>query len=130
MKIKLNRRAATIVAGAALTSAAVATVAPTAAFADVGIRLSTSHAVGVYGYYKNIDNNHKVAQDLYPWMHDGIDADCYSRLGANLGYGTTWYHTVREYHNDAGWTEYVYGWTYAPYVDNSAAVSKLPDCHY
>lgn len=110
--------------------ATVGVLAATPASADVGIRLSTSHNVGVYADYNVIDNNDKVAKDLSPAQHDGIDVDCYSRLGKDLGLGRTWYHTIAEYHNDLGFSEYIYGWTYAPYVDNSAAVNGLPDCRY
>ncbi|MEU1403514.1 hypothetical protein ABZ471_14315 [Streptomyces sp. NPDC005728] len=123
-----KRLAATTALIGAIATAGVLTATP--ASADVGIRLSTSHNVGVYADYRVITNNDKVAKDLSPAMHDGIDADCYSRLGKDLGFGTVWYHTIAEYHNDLGFSQYVYGWTYAPYVDNSAAVGSLPDCRY
>ncbi|WP_328327462.1 MULTISPECIES: hypothetical protein [unclassified Streptomyces] len=86
--------------------------------------------MGVYGDYGVINNNDKVAKDLDPTKHDGIDVDCYSTRGKDLGFGTIWYHTIAEYHNDLGFSEHVYGWTYAPYVDNSAAKGSLPDCNY
>ncbi|WP_330335422.1 hypothetical protein OHS33_37695 (plasmid) [Streptomyces sp. NBC_00536] len=115
---------------AAPAGAAPQTANSPARVMDVGIRLSTNNNVGVYGWYFNIDNAHKVAYDLSPRSHDGIDVDCYSELGANLGYGTLWYHTYAEYHNDAGWSQHVYGWTYAPYVDNGAAKGSLRNCGY
>ncbi|MEV6973796.1 hypothetical protein [Kitasatospora sp. NPDC093806] len=120
-----------LVAATALISAIASGTMLTAtpASADVGIRLSTGHGVGVYGYYYDIDNNHKVAADLVPWQHDGLDADCFS-WGQDLGYGSIWYHTVAEYHNDAGWSQHIFGWTYAPFVDGGAAMARLPYCHY
>lgn len=132
MKIRLNHRAATIVAAAALTAGAAVAVTPTAAFADEGIRLSTGHGVGVYGWYFNIDNAHKVAPDLWQKYNGGIDADCWSNLGANLGSGPYWYHTIAEYYNNAGQTVRKTAWTYAPYVDNNAAINNgsLPYCNY
>lgn len=68
-------------------AAAPAGAAPRAAtsrttLASVGIRLSTTHGVGVYGYY-NVSSA-KVASDLFPSSHDGIDVDCWSATSANL----------------------------------------------
>ncbi|WP_031066305.1 hypothetical protein [Streptomyces sp. NRRL WC-3742] len=128
MKIRLTRRAATIVAAATLTAGAAVAITPTTASAsttDMGIRLSTTHNVGVYGYYKNISNASKVAPDLSPYNNDGIETDCWSNQGQDLGYGPYWYHTISEYYNSAGQTLHVYSWTYAPYVDNGNAMNHL-----
>ncbi|WP_405008408.1 hypothetical protein OHV13_33710 [Kitasatospora purpeofusca] len=116
-----------------VVAAAPAGAAPRAAtsqttLASVGIRLNTSHGVGVYGYYDI--SSAKVAADLFPSSHDGIDVDCWSERGQDLGSGKLWYHTYREYHNDAGWTQSVYGWTYAAYVDYGRAKNSIDDCHY
>lgn len=133
--MQLSRRAATILAAAALTAGAAVAITPTTASAsstDQGIPLSTNHTVGVYGYYFNIDNAHKVAADLVPANHDGIETDCWSDRGADLGYGPYWYHTISEYYNSAGKASHVYSWTYAPYVDNDYAKDHggLQYCNY
>ncbi|MFI5825387.1 hypothetical protein ACIA8I_41005 [Streptomyces rishiriensis] len=126
MKMQLTRRAATFLAAAALTAGTAVAVTPAAASSsDMGIRLSTSHNVGVYGYYKNISNGSKVAADLSPSKGDGIETDCWSDQGQDLGYGPIWYHTISEYYNSIGVPQHTYAWTYAPYVDNDNARDHL-----
>ncbi|MFJ8433934.1 hypothetical protein ACIQ9P_21800 [Kitasatospora sp. NPDC094019] len=124
----LGAMAAGGVVAAAPAGAAPSAVTSQAGLTSVGIRLSTGHGVGVYGYY-NVGSA-KVAADLSPASHDGIDVDCWSDWGQDIGSGSLWYHTYREYHNDAGWQQSVYGWTYAAYVDYGAAKSRLPFCGY
>ncbi|GAA2522790.1 hypothetical protein [Streptomyces longisporus] len=140
MKMQLTRRAATILAAAALTAGTAVAVTPSTAFAsssDQGIRLSTGHNVGVYGSDTNINNGTKVAADLIYANHDGIETDCYTVLGADLlGTGSRdakiWYHTISEYYNTLGQTEHVYAWTYGAYVDGDYAADHggLQNCNY
>lgn len=134
MKMQLTRRAATILAAAALTAGTAVAATPSSAFAsssDMGIRLSTGHNVGVYGSDTTINNGTKVANDLIYANGDGIETDCYTTQGADLGYGKIYYHTISEYYNSIGVTEHVYAWTYAPYVDGDYAANHgLQNCNY
>ncbi|MER5435553.1 hypothetical protein [Streptomyces sp. NPDC002588] len=64
------------------------------------------------------------------WSGDLLLADCWS-TGQNLNNrGDIWYHTLDERYLHLGGLETtVTGWTYAPYVDNSAAANgSIPHC--
>ena len=55
------------------------------------------------------------------WSGDLLLAGCWT-TGEDLGRGNTWYHTIDERYNHLNGLELtVTGWTYAPYVDSSAA---------
>jgi len=59
------------------------------------------------------------------WSGDKLLATCWS-TGEDLGGGNRWYLTVYERYNRLNGLELtVTGWTYAPYVDNSAASKSL-----
>ncbi|MEU1513321.1 hypothetical protein ABZ490_14380 [Streptomyces sp. NPDC005811] len=64
------------------------------------------------------------------WSGDLLLADCWS-TGQNLNNrGNIWYHTIDERYLHLGGLETtVTGWTYAPYVDGSAAANgSIPHC--
>ncbi|MGH1554549.1 hypothetical protein ACRAWF_29310 [Streptomyces sp. L7] len=59
------------------------------------------------------------------WGGDQLLTDCWN-TGQDLGRGNIWYHTIDERYTHLGGIELtVTGWTYAPYVDNSAAAQRV-----
>jgi len=135
MEKKLAATAALI--GAAVLGGVMAAAPANAAITDMGIHLSNNHNVGLYNDYNRIDNADKATSDdlIYnsnPNVTDGLETDCWSDRGADLGLGNRWYHTKTEYYNhNPAHTRHLYAWTYAPYVDGEAGIrAGLQYCNY
>ncbi|MFJ4926003.1 hypothetical protein [Streptomyces sp. NPDC088736] len=118
MRGNIRRRGASVAAVAALSAGGLvmATAASASASSLITVRVgaavfnSTDLASGTVG-----------VPDL--WSGDLLLTDCWS-TGQDLGRGNIWYHTIDErYVHLNGLELTVTGWTYAPYVDGSAAAN-------
>ncbi|MFG2961176.1 hypothetical protein ACGF5O_46570 [Streptomyces sp. NPDC048291] len=123
MRGKFRRRGASIAAVAALSAGGLVLAAGSASASSwltvqtgAAVFKSTNLAAGTVG-----------VPDL--WGGDLLLTDCWS-TGQDLGRGNIWYHTIDERYNHLNGLELtVTGWTYAPYVDNSAAANgSIPHC--
>ncbi|MFJ3899907.1 hypothetical protein [Streptomyces sp. NPDC090083] len=124
MRDKFRRRGASIAAVAALSAGGLVLAAAGSASATSWLTVQTGAAV-----FKstNLAAGTVGVPDL--WGGDTLLTDCWS-TGQDLGRGNIWYHTLDERYNHLNGLELtVTGWTYAPYVDNSAAANgSIPHC--
>ncbi|MFC8662169.1 MULTISPECIES: hypothetical protein [Streptomyces] len=119
MRGKLRRRGAMAALVAALSAGGMvlSTVSASAA-ASASALLRVEVGAAVFNG-RNLASGTVGVPDL--WAGDVLLATCWS-TGENLGGGNRWYLTVYERYNHLNGLELtVTGWTYAPFVDNSAA---------
>ncbi|NEA69033.1 hypothetical protein [Streptomyces sp. SID12488] len=118
MRGKFRRRGASIAAVAALSAGGL--ILATAGSASATSLLTVQVGAAVFKS-TNLASGTVGVPDL--WSGDLLLADCWT-TGQNLGRGNIWYHTIDERYNHLGGLELtVTGWTYAPYVDGSAAAN-------
>ncbi|MFI6340255.1 hypothetical protein [Streptomyces sp. NPDC050535] len=117
MRGKLRRRSAMVTAVAALSAGGM--VLSTGS-ASASALLTVQVGAAVFNG-RNLASGTVGVPDL--WSGDTLLATCWN-TGENLGGGNRWYLTVLERYNRLNGLELtVTGWTYAPYVDNSAATN-------
>lgn len=119
MRGKLRRRGAMAAVVAALSTAGmVLSTASASAAASASVLLRVEVGAAVFNG-RNLASGTVGVPDL--WSGDVLLATCWN-TGENLGGGNRWYLTVYERYNHLNGLELtVTGWTYAPFVDNSAA---------
>ncbi|HEY8978278.1 MAG TPA: hypothetical protein VIU15_01700 [Streptomyces sp.] len=118
MRRTFRRRGALAAAVAALSAGGL--VLATAESASASSLITVQIGAAVFNS-TNLASGTVGVPDL--WSGDLLLTDCWS-TGQNLGRGNIWYHTIDERYNHLGGLElFVTGWTYAPYVDNSAAAA-------
>ncbi|GAQ59391.1 hypothetical protein [Streptomyces acidiscabies] len=124
MRVKIRRRGASMAAVAALSAGGL--VLATAGSASASSLLTVQVGAAVF-VSTNLASGTVGVPDL--WSGDQLLTNCWS-TGQNLGRGNIWYHTLDERYAHLGGLELtVTGWTYAPYVDNSAAANgSIPHC--
>ncbi|GAB2733909.1 hypothetical protein [Kitasatospora kifunensis] len=130
MKLKLGRRAASLAAVVALTTAGVGLAAGGASAADA-VQLTTSHWVGIYNgpstaSGKVIPDQGDLTTDLLPgWS---VMAQCWT-VGQSIdNLGDTWYK-VSDENRGYGWGDApLPGYVFAGYVDDNAhSVNRDPN---
>ncbi|MFI5865036.1 hypothetical protein [Streptomyces sp. NPDC051546] len=126
MRIRMGRRAATVVAASALVAGVLGAAAGSAsASTNVRVYLDGRHGVGVYSAANS--GSMKVAADLI--APASVVTDCFVS-GENINnQGNVWYHVTQELYS-SGAASGVPGWVYAPYVDDSIAFrqGRVPRC--
>ncbi|MGC0417286.1 hypothetical protein [Embleya sp. AB8] len=123
MRIKVGRRAGTIVAALAISAGAVMTGAGSAS-ASAWVRTTTSNWVGVYN---GPNTSSKTGVPDAPPASE-LWVDCW-QVGESIGdWGDTWYRVTYVWY--PGDSTYVYepGWVFAGYADNNAnSVNRNPN---
>ncbi|MFE5140603.1 hypothetical protein ACFRDV_23455 [Streptomyces fagopyri] len=124
MRDTFRRAGASMAAVAALSAGGLVLAAAGIASASSLLTVQTGAAV-----FKNTNLAAGTVGVPDLWGGDQLLTDCWS-TGQNLGRGNIWYHTIDERYTHLGGIELtVTGWTYAPYVDNSAAANgSIPHC--
>ncbi|MFD3313590.1 hypothetical protein [Streptomyces sp. NPDC058656] len=119
MRGKLRRRGAMAAVVAALSAGGmVLSTASASAAASASVLIRVEVGAAVFNG-RSLASGTVGVPDL--WSGDVLLATCWN-TGQNLGGGNRWYLTVYERYNHLNGLELtVTGWTYAPYVDNSAA---------
>ncbi|MET9125954.1 hypothetical protein [Streptomyces sp. NPDC004528] len=118
MRGNIRRRGASVAAVAALGAGGL--VMATAASASASSLITVQVGAAVFNS-TNLASGTVGVPDL--WSGDLLLTDCWT-TGQDLGRGNIWYHTVDErYVHLNGLELTVTGWTYAPYVDGSAAAN-------
>ncbi|MCX4911132.1 hypothetical protein [Streptomyces sp. NBC_00878] len=129
MRATLRRRgamaavvAALSAGGMLLTTASASATASAPASANASALLTVEVGAAIFNG-RSLASGEVGIPDL--WSGDVLLATCWN-TGENLGRGNRWYFTVYErYSRFNGLELTASGWTYAPYVDNSAASKSV-----
>jgi hypothetical protein len=123
MRGKLRRRGAMVAAVAALSAAGMVLTTATASASTTASALLRVEVGAAVFNGRSLASGEVGVPAL--WSGDVLLATCWS-TGEDLGGGNRWYLTVYERYNRLNGLELtVTGWTYAPYVDNSAASKSV-----